>query len=85
MLTPLADTDELIWYSERTGWAHLYLYDLKTGALKNAITSGDWRVHDIVTFRQNKPNLIHSSGWTNSGAKPLLSRVGVESISTVVR
>ena len=27
-LTPLLTTKELLWYSERSGWAHLYLYDL---------------------------------------------------------
>ena len=47
-LQPLPDTDELIWYSERSGWAHLYLYDLKTGVLKHPITQGDWLVRDIL-------------------------------------
>jgi dipeptidyl-peptidase-4 len=37
---PLPETDELIWYSERSGAGHLYLYDLKTGALKHSITGG---------------------------------------------
>ena len=41
---PLPDTNELLWYSDRSGWAHYFRYDLKTGELKNAITSGDWRV-----------------------------------------
>ncbi|MCV4753801.1 DPP IV N-terminal domain-containing protein, partial [Escherichia coli] len=27
----LPETNEAIWYSERTDWGHLYLYDLKTG------------------------------------------------------
>jgi len=47
-LVPLHDTKELIWYSERSGWAHLYLYDLKTGQLKHAITQGDWMVRDVI-------------------------------------
>ena len=34
-LQPLTESNELIWYSECSGWAHLYLYDLKTGALKH--------------------------------------------------
>ncbi|MDC0000570.1 DPP IV N-terminal domain-containing protein, partial [Porticoccaceae bacterium] len=32
---PLPETHELIWFSERSGWAHLYLYDLTTGQLKH--------------------------------------------------
>jgi dipeptidyl-peptidase 4 len=39
---------EVIWYSFRDGWGHLYLYDLQTGALKNRITSGEWTVVDVV-------------------------------------
>ena len=31
---------ELIWMSERDGWNHLYLYDAKTGQVKNQITQG---------------------------------------------
>ena len=41
------ETDEMIWWSERTGWGHLYLYDIN-GKLKNAITVGEWRVSRIV-------------------------------------
>ena len=47
---PLALTDngkELIQWSERDGWAHLYLYDNK-GQLKNRITKGPWHVDAIV-------------------------------------
>jgi dipeptidyl aminopeptidase/acylaminoacyl peptidase len=40
----LPESDEVIWFSERTDWGHLYLYDLRTGDLKHPITSGDWRV-----------------------------------------
>lgn len=38
---------EFIWWSERSGWAHLYLYDGQ-GNLKNAITSGEFHVEDVV-------------------------------------
>jgi dipeptidyl aminopeptidase/acylaminoacyl peptidase len=33
---------DLVFWSERTGWGHFYLYDANTGALKNAITSGEY-------------------------------------------
>ncbi len=35
----LKEGEELLWWSERTGWGQLYLYDGKTGALKNKITN----------------------------------------------
>ncbi len=38
---------EFIWASERDGWNHLYLFDAKTGALKNQITRGEWVVRGI--------------------------------------
>jgi dipeptidyl aminopeptidase/acylaminoacyl peptidase len=38
--------NELIQWSERDGWAHLYLYDDK-GNLKNQITSGPWHCSNI--------------------------------------
>ena len=41
------DTDELIWMSERDGWNHLYLYDARTGEVKNQITSGEWVVRGV--------------------------------------
>jgi dipeptidyl-peptidase-4 len=43
----LEDSDELIWWSERSGWGHFYLYG-RDGALKNAITSGPFRASQIV-------------------------------------
>lgn len=49
-LMPLTATSELIWYSQRSGWAHLYLYDLNSGVLKNTITHGDWIVTGILHF-----------------------------------
>ncbi|KYG73819.1 MULTISPECIES: S9 family peptidase [Roseivirga] len=39
-LAILNEGEELIWWSERTGWGQLYLYDGNTGALKNKITNG---------------------------------------------
>ena len=50
IFTPLPETNELLWYSERSGWAHLYLYDLSSGDLKNTITSGDWAVRELLSI-----------------------------------
>jgi dipeptidyl aminopeptidase/acylaminoacyl peptidase len=43
----LDDSGEMIWWSERSGWGHYYLYD-RGGKLKNAITSGAFRASRIV-------------------------------------
>jgi dipeptidyl-peptidase 4 len=47
-------TDELIWASERDGWNHLYLYDTKTGRVKNPITTGEWVVRGIDHVDEEK-------------------------------
>ena len=44
----LPGSNEVIWWSQRDNWIHLYLYDLTTGQLKNRITTGEGNVTDIV-------------------------------------
>lgn len=44
----LDKTNEIIWFSERDNWGHLYLYDAATGKLKNRITKGEWIVNEVV-------------------------------------
>jgi len=43
----LPESDEVIWYSERSDWGHLYMYDANTGELKYPITSGDFVVTSV--------------------------------------
>jgi len=43
----LADGKEIIWMSERDGWAHLYLVDGATGRFKQQITKGEWVVRAV--------------------------------------
>jgi dipeptidyl-peptidase-4 len=57
---------DLIWFSERSGWGHFYLYDGKTGALKHAITSGEWLARDILKVDEEGGYLY----FTASGREP---------------
>ncbi|MFI3322909.1 MAG: DPP IV N-terminal domain-containing protein [Rikenellaceae bacterium] len=41
---------EIISWSEKSGWGHLYLYDAITGDLKRQITSGDYHVDRITDY-----------------------------------
>jgi dipeptidyl-peptidase 4 len=52
----LHDRGEVVWYSFRDGWGHLYLHDLHSGAQKNRITSGAWTVVDVV-------HVDRTGGW----------------------
>ena len=44
----LPGTHEVIWYSERDNWGHLYLYDSRSGKLKNQITKGNFVVTKLL-------------------------------------
>ena len=48
----LSASNEIIWYSERSDWGHLYLYDVNSGALKNQITSGNYLVRRVLKVDQ---------------------------------
>lgn len=50
-------TNELLWISERDGWRHLYLYDLK-GNVKKQITKGEWVVKTVIHVDEQKRELI---------------------------
>jgi hypothetical protein len=63
----LFDSNEFIWYSEKTNWGHLYLYDLKTKALKNVITSGDFIVKQLKSIDEEKRQLYFSAGGKEAG------------------
>jgi pimeloyl-ACP methyl ester carboxylesterase len=57
---------ELIWYSDRSGFGHLYRYDVASGRLLNSITHGDWLVRDILAVDEN-----HRQVWFSaSGREP---------------
>lgn len=62
----LPETNEVIWWSERSDWGHLYLYDLATGQLKHAITSGDWILHQLRYIDREERMLY----FTASGREP---------------
>lgn len=67
VLLPLPETDELIWFSERNNWGHLYLYDTKTGIEKAVITGRglnvEWNVRSILHYDASlREILIQTSG-----------------------
>lgn len=51
-ITYLKDNKHYILKSDKTGWAHYYLYTLE-GTLVNPITQGDWQVSDLQMIDEN--------------------------------
>lgn len=44
----LDDQDLTLWYSQRDGWGHLYLYRTSTGEQLRQLTQGQWAVADVL-------------------------------------
>jgi dipeptidyl aminopeptidase/acylaminoacyl peptidase len=77
----LPASNELIWWSQRDNWIHLYLYDLTSGALKNRITTGDGNVSDVVRIDEGKRQLWFTANGREQGRDPYfqhLYRIGLD-------
>lgn len=65
----LPASNEIIWYSERDNWGHLYLYDSKTGKLKHQITHGEWLVGKVLRIDE-KERTIYFTGHGREKGNP---------------
>ena len=66
----LAESNEFIWYTERDGWGHLYLYDTRSGQLKNQITKGNWAVWRIESVDEKNRVIYFHAGGREPGNDP---------------
>lgn len=80
IIFPLAATNELVWYSERSGDGHLYLYNLATGQLKNAITAGDWRVRDVQHIDLVRREIFFTASGIAPGEDPYVCKPCIVSL-----
>ena len=74
-------SDELLWVSERSDWAQVYLYDLQTGRLKNQVTKGDGPVQDLVSVDEKGRVLYFMAKGKEKKADPyfdMLWRVSLD-------
>jgi dipeptidyl-peptidase-4 len=72
---------ELIFWSERDGWGHFYLYDAVTGALKSRITEGEYVTTGIENVDDKARVLYISAAGREKGEDPYythLYRVGFD-------
>jgi len=54
----LETTDEVIWFSERDGWGHLYRYDARSGTCTAQVTRGEFVVQDILHLNEEDRSLL---------------------------
>ena len=69
----LPASNEIIWYSERDDWGHLYLYDLTTGKLKNQITKGNFVVTRLMKMDEKNRVLFFEANGKEAGRDPYFS------------
>ncbi|WP_270087773.1 S9 family peptidase [Sphingobacterium sp. SYP-B4668] len=69
-ITYLADNKHYILKSDKTGWAHYYLYTLD-GKLINAMTSGNWQVTGIAHIDEKEKILYLTARKENSATVDL--------------
>lgn len=67
---PLAGGKEVVWWSERDGWGHLYLVDAATGNIKNRITSGSWMVSDLLWIDETLRYAYFTARGREAGRDP---------------
>jgi dipeptidyl-peptidase 4 len=63
-------TDEVLWFSEREGWGQMYLYDGKTGKLKNEITHGEGNVTQVLLVNAASRTLFFQGVGKEKGRDP---------------
>jgi dipeptidyl-peptidase 4 len=60
---------DFLWWSERTGWGHLYLYG-HDGQLKRAVTQGAWRVQSVADVDTLKRAVYFRGGGREANENP---------------
>jgi dipeptidyl-peptidase 4 len=78
--------NDILWWSDRTGWGHYYLYD-NDGTLKHAITQGNWTAGRIMhTDTLNNTLFLYGYG-KEAGRNPYYAhvyKVGLDGKSAVL-
>lgn len=66
-------TGEVLWWSQRSGWAHLYLYG--TNGTVTTLTSGDWMVRHVVTVDEDARRVVFTAGGQDAEGDPYLQQL----------
>jgi dipeptidyl-peptidase 4 len=60
---------ELVWWSERDGWGHYYLYD-SNGTLKSQVTKGEFVAEDVYYIDEKARTMYLSASGREDGENP---------------
>ena len=67
---PLQRTPEMLFRSERDGWARLYLIDGNSGEVKNAVTPTGGVFREIVRIDEDRRQLVFTESGLHPGQDP---------------
>jgi len=81
-IRPLPKSNELIWYSERSSWAHLYLYSLATGKLIRPLTRGNWLVRNILGVDETRREVFISIAGRTPQKNPYYREIAKVNLDT---
>ncbi len=79
-LVMLRDRNELVWWSERDGWGHYYLYGTD-GRLKRQLTSGPWACRGITGIDEDDGVIYFTANAREAGEDPYFNhfyRIGLD-------
>ena len=71
----LPASNEVIWFSERENWGHLYLYDAQSGKLKHAITTGEGNVTQVVHVDEKARVIFFQAVGREKGRDPYFTHL----------
>lgn len=71
-LTRVLPDGRVLWWSERDGWGHLYLYE---GSHCRQLTSGPWQVRDVVAVDAAHARVVFTAAGREAGLDPYLRQV----------
>jgi dipeptidyl aminopeptidase/acylaminoacyl peptidase len=64
---------EIVWWSERSGWGHLYLYGRDGSA--RALTQGDWVVRDLLHVDGERRTAVFTASGREVGLDPYVRQL----------
>jgi dipeptidyl-peptidase 4 len=70
LIQVLPRSNEVIWFSQRDGWGHLYRYDLTSGTCRNAISTGRLVVRDLIRVDEDRREVLFLAGRGDEGDNP---------------
>lgn len=66
----LSKRNEILWFSERSNYGHLYVYDAANGKLKRQVTGGDWNVAEVMRVDEATGDIFFRGAGREKGWDP---------------